>query len=122
MKKFFISMSMLLSVATFAMAENNNVESTNNVEAYQFNINTNSLSRALELSKDQSEMSIDIMSEFERCMSFASEMPTDERKKTIVKNTVANNIKYMSSILTKSQFGKYLRILNTTLNNRGINY
>lgn len=120
MKKIAIALAMLFTMATVTMAENNNVETTTSVEAFNFKININSLTRALNLSKDQQEMYVDIMKSFERNMDLAAKMPTEERKMRIAKNTVRTNLRDMKCVLDKDQFRTYLMILNTTLYNRGI--
>lgn len=120
MKKIAIALAMLFTMTTATMAENNNVETTTSVEAFNFKININSLTRALNLSKDQQEMYVDIMKSFERNMDLAAKMPTEERKMRLARNTVRTNLRDMKCVLDTDQFRTYLMILNTTLYNRGI--
>lgn len=42
-------------------------------------------------------------------------------RKEIIDKAIKNDLKYVRSVLTDSQYRKYLVLLNTTLNNRGIN-
>ena len=54
-------------------------------------------------------------------MLFAAHYGTKEERDAQVKKAVEKDIKWMNYILTKDQYRKYLILLNTTLNNRGLN-
>ena len=120
MKKFILAVAMLLATNVTAMAEDSNSDKMNMVEAYDIKININSLARYLELSRDQIasvENIQNIFSECLRCVPFSS---TDETRKKLVNNVINYDLKHMKYILTEEQYKKYVRVLNITLNNRGI--
>ena len=119
MKKFFLMMVMMLTMSVYSFAEDGNATKLTNTEKYELKINHRSLACALDMSKDQMEMSDEIISEFEKDMVFASSMNTEESREKIVANAVKKNIKYMSYILNDKQYRKYLMLLNLTLVNRG---
>ena len=53
-------------------------------------------------------------------MQFAAQAGKEDRK-ALVDRAVNNDIKWMKYILDEKQYRKYLLLLNTTLNNRGLN-
>ena len=61
MKKFLIAIALMMAATSVAFADDN---STNNTEAYKFNINQNSLANTLDMSSDQIEICHDIIREF----------------------------------------------------------
>ena len=119
MKRFVLSMMVMMSM-TMAFAENEEGNTTNNAAAYTMNVNMHSLSRTLNLSSDQYEFVEDVM------QAFCAEMQnvataTEEERKPMVHKIVIKNLAATRSILTTAQYHKYLRLLNVTLNNRGLN-
>jgi len=119
MKKFFLIMVMMLTMSVYSFAEDSDTIKLANTEKYELKVNHRSLACALDMSKDQMEMSDEIISELERDMVFASSMNTEESREKIVANAVKKNIKYMYYILNDKQYRKYLMLLNLTLVNRG---
>jgi hypothetical protein len=119
MKKFFLIMAMMLTMSVYSFAEDSDTIKLANTEKYELKVNHRSLACALDMSKDQMEMSNEIISEFEKDMVFASSMNTEESREKIVANAVKKNIRYMSYILNDKQYRKYLMLLNLTLVNRG---
>jgi len=119
MKKFFLMMVMMFTMSVYSFAEDNNATKLANTEKYELKVNHRKLACALNMSKDQMEMSDEIISELERDLVFASCMDTEESSEKIVANAVKKNIKYMSYILNDKQYRKYLTLLNITLTNRG---
>ena len=81
-------------------------------------VNTKKLADYLELSYDQYEVVDAVINEFSSDMMFAAL----EHNKAITKNALDKNTKYMSYILNREQYGKYLKVLNATINNRKIDY
>ncbi len=53
-------------------------------------------------------------------MNFAAQYGEIERE-ALVKRAIDNDVKWMRYVLTDTQMRKYLVLLNTTLNNRGLN-
>ena len=117
MKKFLIAIALMMAATSVAFADDN---STNNTEAYKFNINQNSLANTLDMSSDQIEICHDIIREFENDMMFASSTINVDSRKSISKNAVDKNLKYMRMFLNDKQYKKYVMLLNTTLVNRGL--
>jgi len=119
MKKFFLMMVMMFTMSVYSFAEDNNATKLTNTEKYELKVNHRKLACVLDMSKDQMEMSDEIISELERDMVFASCMDTEEGSDKIVANAVKKNIRYMSYILSDKQYRKYLMLLNLTLEHRG---
>ena len=118
MKKFFLMMVMMLTMSVYSFAESNATKLAN-TEKYELKVNHRRLAYILDMSKEQMEMSDEIISELERDMVFASCMDTEEGSEKIVANAVKKNIRYMSYILNDKQYHKYLTLLNLTLEHKG---
>lgn len=119
MKKIVLTVVAMLSM-TMAFAENEEVKNVNNVEAYDMTVNMRKLGEALSLTADQMEAVQDIHHTFNAEMQFAAQLNKDERD-AMVKQAVKKDVKYMHYILNDKQYRRYLLLLNTTLNNRGLN-
>lgn len=116
MKKVFFMLVMLFTMSVYSFAEDNNATEIRKIEKYDIKVNTRKLAHSLSLSSDQEEMVKDITEEFTNDMVFAALQNND----LITRNAINKNVRYMSYILNKEQYRKYLVLLNTTLNNRGI--
>ena len=117
MKKFLIAIALMMAATSVAFADDN---STNNTEAYKFNINQNSLANTLDMSSDQIEICHDIIREFENDMMFASSTINVDSRKSISKNAVDKNLRYMRMWLNDKQYKKYVMLWNRRLVNRGL--
>lgn len=116
--------AMLSMTMTFAETEKATVEnaaSNDAVEVYDMSVNMRKLSVALGLTVDQIEAVETVHNTFNAEMLFAAHYGTKEERDAQVKKAVEKDIKWMNYILTKDQYRKYLILLNTTLNNRGLN-
>ena len=120
MKKIILTVAMVMATCFPVVAEETKTNEVNNVEAYDINVNINSLARYLELSQDQKGIVEDIQIAFSNGMKCAAAMPTDERRKNMIGNAVEYDLQNMKYVLNKEQYRKYLKVLNQTLNNRGI--
>lgn len=120
MKKIVLTVVALLSM-TMAFADGENVNNVNEMEAYNFSINSYKLGVALGLNLDQAEAVSDIEKQFGIEMKNAGEANKDQRPE-MVKKAVNKNLSYMHAVLTDQQYHKYLMLLNLTLNNRGLNF
>ena len=109
----------MLSMTT-AFAEGEKAANVNNVEAYELNINMNKLSAALDLANDQKEAVADIHHTFASELMFAAQYANNDRK-ALVARAIDNDVKWMRYVLNEKQFRTYLTLLNTTINNRGLN-
>ena len=114
-----LTMVAMLSFTT-AFADGDAANTVSNVEAYDMNINMNKLSSALELADDQKEVVENIHHTFAAEMNFAAQYGETERE-ALVKRAIDNDVKWMRYVLTDTQMRKYLVLLNTTINNRGLN-
>jgi hypothetical protein len=83
-------------------------------------VNMNKLSEALSLTADQKEAVAEIHHTFAAEMMFAAQYNNDVRK-TRVNEAIEKDVKWMRYVLNNKQMRKYLVLLNTTINNRGIN-
>ena len=109
----------MLSMTT-AFAEGEKVANANNVEAYELNINMNKLFAALDLANDQKEAVADIHHTFASELKFAAQYANNDRK-ALVARAIDNDVKWMRYVLNDKQMHTYLRLLNATINNRGLN-
>ena len=119
MKKMILTMVAMLSMTT-AFAEGENVASVENMEAYDLNINMNKLSKALNLADDQKEAVAEIHHTFASELMFAAEYGKNDRK-AMVARAIDNDVKWMRYVLNDEQMHIYLKLLNATIINRGLN-
>ncbi len=105
---------------TIAFAGNEEMNSVDSANAYNMSVNHVKLAEYLELSSDQFEAVKDIHSSFCVDMLNASYSNGEERS-CMIKNALNKDLTYMSFILTKDQYNKYLKVLNATFINRGLN-
>lgn len=124
MKKIVFTLAALMSM-TFAFAEGEsnakaNVALAKEAQNYEMNISTPSLARALNLGYDEVDVVNSITDSFASDMKKAGEAQGEERNK-LFKKALKRNLTYMHSVLSYEQYSKYLKLLNTTLNNRGLN-
>ena len=119
MKKMILTLVAMLSMTT-AFAEGEMAMGTSNMEAYELNVNMDKLSEALNLADDQKEAVADIHHTFASELMFAAQYNANDRKK-LVARALDNNIKWMRYVLNEKQFRTYRVLLNTTVNNRGLN-
>ena len=126
MKRLFLmTVAMLSMTMTFAETEKAATVNTvnENVEAnYDMTVNMRKLSVALGLTLDQMEAVETVHNTFNAEMQFAAHYNSKEERDAQVKKAVEKDIRWMNYILTKDQYRKYLMLLNTTLNNRGLNH
>ena len=116
MKRMILMVVAMLSMTTM-FAED---EKVNNANAYDMSVNYAKLGEALSLSIDQLESVEDVHKTFCAEMLNAANAGKDERKQMMTQ-AIKKDLKYMKYILTSKQYRKYLLLLNTTLNNRGLN-
>ena len=114
-----LTMVAMLSMTT-AFAEGENTTMVSNLEAYEMNINMNKLSDALSLADDQKEAVENIHHTFASELMFAAQYGENDRKK-LVARALDNDVKWMRYVLNDKQFRTYLSLLNSTMNNRGLN-
>jgi DNA helicase IV len=109
----------MLSMTMTSYAENENAENTLNVEAYDMSVNIRKLAVTLDMTFDQMESVEEIHRIFCAEMVLAAHANKDERE-ALVDKAVKKDLRYMRYILDQKQYKKYLLLLNTTLQNRGL--
>lgn len=82
------------------------------------NISITSLSKYLNLTSAQAEEVANISTYFDTEMSKASYSRKNQDQK--IQNAVYSNLKLMRQTLSAEQYTKYLKVLNITLQNKGI--
>ena len=118
MKKSFLTIVALLSM-TMAYAETENVNIENNMKAYDMSVNYTKLAVCLGLDLDQMEVVENIHETFrEEMLNVAS---AKEDKTERLNRAVKRNLQYMRYVLDDKQYNKYQKLLNVTLDNRGLN-
>ena len=121
-------MTVVMLSMTMAFAKNEkenavveNALEMNSENVYDMSVNMRKLSVALGLTVDQIEAVETVHNTFNAEMQFAAHYNTKEEREAQVKKAVEKDIKWMNYVLNKDQYRKYLLLLNTTLNNRGLN-
>ena len=104
---------------TLTFAENENVNSVNNAEAYNLSVNIDRLSKTLGLEDDLKEAVAEIHKTFCAEMVFATQYDKEERDAR-VNAAIKKDLGYMNYLLNPEQYRKYVMLLNTTLTNRGL--
>ena len=121
MKKIVLTMVAVMSMTmVFAANENDNNNNNATTSADKFNVSTYALSRALNLNIDQVDVVEDINRTFATEMMNASVADSSERQAK-VQSAIKKDLSYMRYILNDRQYREYVKLLNVTLNNRGLN-
>ena len=115
----FLTLVAMLSMTT-AFAEGESANSVNNMAAYELNVNMDKLSAALNLADDQKEAVADIHHTFASELMFAAQYNNNDRK-VLLARAIENDVKWMRYVLDEKQMRTYLTLLNSTINNRGLN-
>ncbi len=111
---------MVVVVLSMAMTVNAENEGSNNADVYIVNRNINTLATYLDLDEQQTLDVADVHASFCNDLQEAINAEGDERA-MIVKLALKKNCMYMKLVLDKDQYAKYLRVLNATINNKGLN-
>lgn len=119
MKKIVLMGVAMLTMTTASFAENMTSNTVNNVEDYDMTVNMRKLAVTLGLTNDQMEAVRDIHNAFCNEMLMAAYAKDDERTE-MVEKAVKKDVRYMHYILNEKQYSKYLTLLDTTLQNRGL--
>ena len=114
MKKIVFTLIALISM-TMTFAANEKDENAASIEKYRFNMST----YALNLSQDQIAVVEDINKTFAAEMMNAAISDKSERDEKI-KKAIKRDLSYMFYVLNQDQYREYVKLLNVTLNNRGL--
>lgn len=85
---------------------------------WEGNINVTKLGKYLKLDAVQHEEVANICEYFDEQMSRATTSKKNQEK--LLRNAVYGNLKLMKKTLSEKQYADYARVLNATLQNRGI--
>ena len=119
MKKIVLVVTAMMAV-TFCNAETENTNRVvNNVEDYNMSIDMRRLAVTLGLTQDQMETVKDIHNNFSDEMLEAGRQTGPERE-VMVDKAVRKDVHSMHYVLTDKQFRTYMRLLGTTLRNKGL--
>ena len=114
MKKVVCSILAVLSISAASFARD-----AESGTSWNFDVNINQLSHYLQLSSGQAGQVADICNHFSDQMNSASFSSPRNRKEKFQKAIYAN-LKLMKSTLTEEQYRKYVRLLNVTMKNKGV--
>ena len=89
-----------------------------NQPKWEGNINVTKLGKYLKLDAVQHEEVANICEYFDEQMSRATTSKKNQEK--LLRNAVYGNLKLMKKTLSEKQYADYARVLNATLQNRGI--
>lgn len=113
MKKIVIAVALLLSTVTMSAAKREQDKSL------ELNVNVAKLSSYLQLDAAQSQLAESYTEQLTSELHYAKYAKTGKRARRIQK-AVYTNLGQMRYTLTKDQYSKYLRLMNVTLRNRGL--
>lgn len=85
---------------------------------WEGNINVSKLSQYLKLSADQHDEVTNICEYFNEQMARATN--SKKNKEQLLRNAVYGNLKLMKKTLSEKQYADYAKVLNVTLQNKGI--
>ena len=121
MKRLFLTVIAVLGITMTTLAEGEEMNNVDNVSAYDMTVNYNSLRRALSLTDEQLTAVKEIHEVF--CADMTSIAAANkEARVAMTGNAVKKNLREMHYVLDNHQYRTYLRILNVTINNRGLMY
>ena len=101
-----------LSASTFAAGNQPTTAS------WEGNINVSQLSKYLKLSANQQKEVTNICEYFNEQMSRATYSKKNQEK--LLRNAIYGNLKLMKRTLDEKQYSDYAKVLNVTLQNKGI--
>ena len=111
---------MVIAVLSMGMTVNAENESINTADIFTVKANVPSLARYLELREQQVADVADVQEMFTKDLAKA-QAAQGKKRASIVKRALRRNCANMHVLLDYDQYKKYLRVLNATVNNRGLN-
>ena len=115
----FLTVMVMLSM-TMTFAEGEKMNGVDNANAYNMTVNYASLSRALDLTSEQLAAVEEIHEMFCADMTSIASANKSSRK-AMMNNAVMKNLREMHYVLDNKQYRTYVKLLNITINNRGLN-
>ena len=122
MKKIVFTLAALMTM-TLAFAEGEtktNAAVAAEQAKYEMNINVSSLARTLGLNSDEFDAVSYISDNLMKDMKKAGAAEGEDRA-NLYKKAIKHNLSYMHAVLDEDQYRTYVKLLNATLNNRGLN-
>ncbi len=122
MKKIVFTLAALMTM-TLAFAEGEtktNAAVAAEQAKYEMNINVSSLARTLGLNSDEFDAVSYISDNLKKDMKKAGAAEGEDRA-NLYKKAIKHNLSYMHAVLDEDQYRTYVKLLNATLNNRGLN-
>ena len=126
-----VALMLTVSTATFAGNGDVVISDIDNVPAYSyanlskvelnydFNINYNKLSEYLKLNEKDFKNVKNTHDAFREGMLLASKAKNTVERDSLIKNSIDYEVRNMKMFLSDKQYRKFLRVFNTSLNNRG---
>ena len=126
-----VALMLTLSTATFAGNDDVMISEIDNVPTYSyvnlskvelnydFNINYNKLFKYLKLNERDFKNVKNTHDAFREGMLLASKAQNRVKRDSLIKNSIDYEVRNMKMFLSDKQYRKFLRVFNTTLNNRG---
>jgi hypothetical protein len=121
-KKIVFTLAALMTM-TLAFAEGEtktNAAVAAEQAKYEMNVNVNALARTLNLDADEIDAVNFISADLKKDMQKAGEAQGEDRD-NLYKKAIKHNLSYMHAVLDEDQYRTYVKLLNATLNNRGLN-
>ena len=126
-----VALMLTVSTATFAGNDDVMISEIDNVPTYSyvnlskvelnydFNINYNKLSEYLKLNEKDFKNVKNTHDAFREGMLLASKAQNIVERDALIKNSIDYEVRNMKMFLSDKQYRKFLRVFNTSLNNRG---
>lgn len=126
-----VALLLTVSTATFAGNDDIMISEIDNVPTYSyvnlskvelnydFNINYNKLFKYLKLNERDFKNVKNTHDAFREGMLLASRAQNRVERDSLIKNSIDYEVRNMKMFLSDKQYRKFLRVFNTTLNNRG---
>lgn len=114
MKRLGLTLVAAVCLATTTFAAGNQPTTAK----WEGNINVSKLGQYLKLNANQHEEVANICEYFDQQMERATKSKKDQEKR--LRNAVYGNLKLMKKTLSEKQYADYARVLNATLQNKGI--
>ena len=126
-----VALMLTVSTATFAGNDDVVISEIDNVPTYSyvnlskvelnydFNINYNKLSEYLKLNEKDFKNVKNTHDAFREGMLLASKAKNTVERDSLIKNSIDYEVRNMKMFLSDKQYRKFLRVFNTSLNNRG---
>ncbi len=110
----------LLFAATLFMVSASFAGERTNAETWAWSVNAGRLTRCLGLKSNQYDNVATACEYFSNSLLKAARSNDEVSRSTLIRKAVGGNLKMMKSALDKEQYRKYVRLMNVTLRNKGL--